>query len=76
MEVVRAASPRVSVPKVGVAALLLVIGIAGCELPQPSLVGRWVLDSGGVVASYWFYDDLTMHRESTVLGFTTSHAGY
>jgi hypothetical protein len=35
-----------------------------------------MLNSGGVVATYWFYDDLTMHRESTVLGFTTTHAGY
>jgi hypothetical protein len=67
---------------VGVAALLLLIGLAGCPAggpdptPDATLVGRWKLDSGGVLATYWFYDDLAMHRESTVpmLG-TTYDAG-
>jgi hypothetical protein len=43
---------------VGVAALLLLIGLAGCPAggpdltPDATLVGRWKLDSGGVVATY------------------------
>ncbi len=37
------------------------------------LAGRWVMDAGTVSLSYWFYDDLTLHRESS---FGESSAGY
>jgi hypothetical protein len=62
--------------------LLIVAALGGCPVGEPgpspevSLLGRWVLNSGTIVATYWFYDDLTMHRESTVLGFTTYGAGF
>ncbi len=63
-------------------ALLIVVGLGGCPwggpgpAPEASLVGRWVLNGGSIVATYWFYEDLTLHRESTVFGFTTYGAGY
>ena len=58
---------------------------AGCKLalpdysvlvPTSSIVGRWNLSGVGVNLTLWFYDDGTMHRESTVGGWTTETAGY
>lgn len=81
---VQPASSWMSIFRPAAAALLIILGLAGCPVVEPDpepedeiLSGRWVLDGGGVVVTYWFYDDLTMHRESTVpiLG-TTYDAGY
>lgn len=63
----------------GIAVLMILAGASGCDVnPPPSsvLVGRWMYEQEGLSLTYWFYANGTMHRETTVFGFTSCAAGY